>query len=169
MTHPAAVAALAALQTRIGQEVQVSDWLPIMQERVDAFAEATGDHQWIHVDAARARAAAARGWARARRESPFGGPIAHGYLTLSLLVMLRDLADPAKQVPGVRQVINYGLDKVRFPAPVPVGARIRARFVLLTVSELKPGVLQATERCTIEIEGGAKPACIADSVFLLQF
>mgnify|MGYP006193135679 FL=1 len=79
------------------------------------------------------------------------------------------MADPAKQVPGVRQVINYGLDKVRFPAPVPVGARIRARFVLLTVSELKPGVLQATERCTIEIEGGAKPACIADSVFLLQF
>ena len=75
MSHPAAAAALAALQTRIGQEVQVSDWLPIMQERVDAFAEATGDHQWIHVDAA-----------RARRESPFGGPIAHGYLTLSLLV-----------------------------------------------------------------------------------
>jgi acyl dehydratase len=158
MSHPAAAAALAALQIRIGQEVQVSDWLPIMQERVDAFAEATGDHQWIHVDAE-----------RARRESPFGGPIAHGYLTLSLLVMLRDLVDPAKQVPGVRQVINYGLDKVRFPAPVPVGARIRARFVLLTVSELKPGILQATERCTIEIEGGAKPACIADSVFLLQF
>ena len=88
MSHPAAAAALAALQTRIGQEVQVSDWLPIMQERVDAFAEATGDHQWIHVDAE-----------RARRESPFGGPIAHGYLTLSLLVMLRDMADPAKQVP----------------------------------------------------------------------
>ena len=147
-----------ALRALIGQELGVSDWLEVTQDLIDRFAEVTGDHQWIHVDAE-----------RARRESPFGGPIAHGYLTLSLLVMLRDLVDPAKQVPGVRQVINYGLDKVRFPAPVPVGARIRARFVLLTVSELKPGVLQATERCTIEIEGGAKPACIADSVFLLQF
>jgi len=158
MSNPAAATALATLQARIGQEVHVSDWLPITQQRVDAFADATGDHQWIHVDPE-----------RARRESPFGGPIAHGYLTLSLLVMLRDLVDPTKSFPGVRQVINYGLDKVRFPAPVPVGARIRARFTLLAAVELKPGVLQGTERCTVEIEGGAKPACMADSVFLLQF
>jgi acyl dehydratase len=154
----AAATALAALQARIGQEVHLSDWLPIEQARVDAFADATGDHQWIHVDPE-----------RARRESPFGGPIAHGYLTLSLLVMLRDLVDPAKRVPGVRQVLNYGLDKVRFPAPVPIGARLRARFMLLTVTQLKPGVLQVTERCTVEIDGGTKPACVADSVFLLQF
>ena len=122
MSDLAAATALAALQSRIGQEVHVSDWLPITQQRVDAFADATGDHQWIHVDAE-----------RARRESPFGGPIAHGYLTLSLLVMLRDLVDPAKAFPGVRQAVNYGLDKVRFPAPVPVGARIRARFTLFSV------------------------------------
>ena len=122
MSDLAAATALAALQARIGQEVHVSDWLPITQQRVDAFADATGDHQWIHVDAE-----------RARRESPFGGPIAHGHLTLSLLVMLRDLVDPAKAFPGVRQAVNYGLDKVRFPAPVPVGARIRARFTLFSV------------------------------------
>ena len=159
MSDTNAEAALAGLLSRVGQEVHVSDWLPITQERVDAFADATGDHQWIHVDAD-----------RARRESPFGGPIAHGYLTLSLLVMLRGLVDPARlPAPGVRQVINYGLDKVRFPAPVPVGARIRARFTLSAVTGLKPGVLQVTERCTVEIDGGAKPACIADSVFLLQF
>jgi acyl dehydratase len=158
MSNPAAATALAALQARVGQEVHVSDWLPIAQQRIDAFADATGDRQWIHVDVE-----------RARRESPFGGPIAHGYLTLSLLVMLRGLVDPAMLAPGVRQVINYGLDKVRFPAPVPAGARIRARSTLLAVSELKPGMLQATERCTVEIDGGAKPACIADSVFLLQF
>ena len=96
----------------------------------------------------------------------WGGTIAHGFLTLSIVPALWV---QMVEVTGYKSGYNYGLDKVRFPAPVPVGARIRARFVLLTVSELKPGVLQATERCTIEIEGSAKPACIADSVFLLQF
>lgn len=149
--------ALAALQARIGEDVHLSDWLTVTQDRVEAFADATGDHQWIHVDAE-----------RARRESPFGGPIAHGYLTLSLQILLRGMTDPTRPIaPGVRQVVNYGLDRLRFPAPVPVGARIRGRFTLLEAAQVAPGVLQVKERYTVEIDGGEKPACIADSLYRL--
>lgn len=147
--------ALAALQSRIGQEVHVSDWMTVTQERVVAFADATGDHQWIHVDAE-----------RARRESPFGGPIAHGYLTLSLHILLRGMSSPEQgPVSGARQVVNYGLDRLRFPAPVLVGARIRGRFTLLEASQVAAEVLQVKERYTVEVEGGDKPACIADSLY----
>jgi acyl dehydratase len=149
--------ALGALQARIGEDVHLSDWLTVTQDRVHAFADATGDHQWIHLDVE-----------RARRESPFGGPIAHGYLTLSLQIVLRGLTGPEQAVvPGVRQVVNYGLDRLRFPAPVPVGARIRGRFTLLEAAQVAPGVLQVKERYTVEIDGGEKPACIADSLYRL--
>ena len=154
-----AATALASLHTRIGEEVHVSDWMTMDQDRVVAFADATGDHQWIHVDAE-----------RARRESPFGGPIAHGYLTLSLQILLRGMTDPARPlVAGARQVINYGLDRLRFPAPVPVGARIRGRFTLLEAAQVAPDTLQVKERYTVEVEGGDKPACVADSLYRIQF
>ena len=154
-----AAEALASLQARIGQEVHLSDWMTVTQDRVIAFADATGDHQWIHVDPD-----------RARRESPFGGPIAHGYLTLSLQIVLRGLTGPEQAVvPGVRQVVNYGLDRLRFPAPVPVGARIRGRFTLLEAMQVAPGVVQVKERYTVEVEGKDKPACIADSLYRLVF
>jgi len=155
----AATAALALLQARLGQEVHASDWMTVTQDRVVAFADATGDQQWIHVDPD-----------RARLESPFGGPIAHGYLTLSLQIVLRGLTGAEQAVtPGVRQVVNYGLDRLRFPAPVPVGARIRGRFTLLEAMQVAPGVLQAKERYTVEVEGNDKPACIAESLYRLYF
>ena len=154
-----AAEALASLQARIGQEVHVSDWMTVTQDRVVAFADATGDHQWIHVDPD-----------RAQRESPFGGPIAHGYLTLSLQIVLRGLTGAEQAVaPGVRQAVNYGLDRLRFPAPVPVGARIRGRFTLLEAAQVAPGVLQVKERYTVEVEGKEKPACIAESLYRLYF
>jgi len=159
MTENAIATTLAALQSRIGQEVHVSDWMTITQERINAFAAATEDDQWIHVDAD-----------RATRESPYGAPIAHGYLTLSLSVPLRGLVDAAKPIaPGVRNVINYGLNKLRFPNAVRVGSRIRGRFTLQAVEQVAPNVLQITEQYTVEIEGAPKPACIAESVMRLVF
>jgi len=159
MNQSALAAALATLQTRIGQEVHVSDWLTITQERINAFADATGDHQWIHVDVQ-----------RATHESPYGAPIAHGYLTLSLSVPLRGLVDAQKPiVPGITNIINYGLNKLRFPNAVRVGARIRGRFVLQAVTQVAPYVLQMTEQYTAEVEGASKPACIAESVMRLIF
>ncbi|MBM4232578.1 MAG: MaoC family dehydratase [Gammaproteobacteria bacterium] len=147
------------MQTRIGQEVHVSDWLTITQERINVFADATGDHQWIHVDVQ-----------RATHESPYGAPIAHGYLTLSLSVPLRGLVDAQKPiVPGITNIINYGLNKLRFPNAVRVGARIRGRFVLQAVTQVAPYVLQMTEQYTAEVEGASKPACIAESVMRLIF
>lgn len=134
---------------RVGQEIGVSDWLPIEQDRVDAFAEVTGDRQWIHVDAE-----------RARRESPFGGPIAHGYLTLSLLAKF---AGECIAVQGVKLAVNYGLNRVRFAAPVRVGSRVRARFVLAAVEDIAGGA-QMVWQATIEIEGSDKPACVAEMV-----
>ncbi|MDP2133327.1 MAG: MaoC family dehydratase [Sulfuritalea sp.] len=134
---------------RVGQEIGVSDWLPIEQDRVDAFAEVTGDRQWIHVDAE-----------RARRESPFGGPIAHGYLTLSLLAKF---AGECIAVQGVRLAVNYGLNRVRFAAPVRVGSRVRARFVLAALEDIAGGA-QMVWQATIEIEGSDKPACVAEMV-----
>ena len=158
MTETATLA-FQALQARIGQEVHVSDWLTITQDRIGTFADATDDHQWIHIDAT-----------RAARESPYGAPIAHGYLTLSLSVPLRGLVDVSRPIaPGVVNVINYGLNKMRFPNAVRVGARIRGRFTLLAVEQVAPNVVQITEQYTAEIEGAAKPACIAETLMRLVF
>ena len=153
------VEALSHLQTRVGQEVHVSDWLTVSQERINAFGAATDDQQWIHVDVE-----------RARKESPYGSPIAHGYLTLSLLVPLRGLVDESKPyLPGARQVINYGLNKLRFPNAVKAGARIRGRFTLVAVEQVAANVLQITESYSVEIEGETKPACIAGSIMRVSF
>lgn len=135
------------LPDRVGEEIAVSDWLQISQERIDQFADATGDHQWIHVDAVRAAA-----------ESPFKATIAHGFLTLSLVsTLMRD----AVQFTGLRMAINYGLNKVRFVSPVPVGSRVRARIVPAAVTDVDGGV-QVTWLATVEREGGDKPACVAE-------
>lgn len=150
--------ALEDLRSRIGQEIHVSDWLEITQERINAFADATGDHQWIHVDAA-----------RAQRESPWHATIAHGYLTLSLYPLLRGLVASDRPVsPGVKQVVNYGLDRLRFPSAVRVGSRVRARCKLLGVEEV-PGGLQVAEQYTVEIEGQPKPACVAEAIMRMYF
>jgi acyl dehydratase len=140
-------AGIADAKTMLGQEIGISDWMLIDQERVNGFALVTGDQQWIHVDVE-----------RARRESPFGGPIAHGYLTVSLLAKF---AGECIAVDGIRLAVNYGLNRVRFAAPVKVGSRIRARFVLAAVDDIDGGA-QMQWQATIEIEGGEKPACIAE-------
>jgi acyl dehydratase len=151
--------ALSALQPLVGQEIHASDWLPIGQDRVNAFAAATGDHQWIHVDAE-----------RAARESPWGAPIAHGYLTLSLYPLLRGIVAEGKPLfPGVRSVINYGINKLRFVNAVKVGARVRGRSKLLAVEEVKGGGVQITEEFTVDIDGESKPACVAEVVMRLYF
>ncbi len=149
---------LEELSGRVGEEVQVSDWFEVTQERINAFAEATGDHQWIHVDVA-----------RAARESPWGATIAHGYLTLSLYPMLRGLVTAGQPpYPGVKQAINYGLDRLRFPSVVRAGSRIRARCKLLAVEEVAGG-LQVKEQYTVEIDGESKPACVAEAIMRLYF
>jgi acyl dehydratase len=141
---------IAELPGLKGTELGTSDWIEVTQERVNTFADATGDHQWIHVDVERANA-----------ESPFGGPIGHGYLTLSLLIpMWSQVLTVTDQTMGV----NYGLNKVRFPAPVPVGSRIRLTATLKDVEEIKGGV-QMTIGAVIEREGAEKPVCIAEPVF----
>ena len=135
------------LRDHIGRELAISGWLEVSQARIDQFADATGDHQWIHVDAARAAA-----------ESPFKTTIAHGFLTLSLVgSLLRDAIKPT----GLRMSINYGLNRVRFVSPVPSGSRIRGRFTVAGVEEAG-GAIQTTWQATIEREGGDKPACVAD-------
>lgn len=136
-------------KARVGQEIGVSNWMLIEQERVNAFAQVTGDQQWIHVDVE-----------RATRESPFGGPIVHGYLTLSLLAKF---AQECIHVEGIKLAVNYGLNRVRFAAPVKVGSRVRAKFVLGAVEEI-PGGAQLVWQAVIEIEGGDKPACVAEMV-----
>ena len=141
---------LAELPSYTGKQLGVSDWVEVTQDRVNLFADATGDHQWIHVDVE-----------RANRESPFGGPIAHGYLTLSLLVpLLAQVLVVSDAVMGV----NYGLNKVRFPAPVPVGSKVRARVVLQDSQQIAGG-LQYVLAVTVEREGGDKPVCVAEPVF----
>jgi len=140
---------LAELAACVGQEVAVSDWLTITQEQVNLFAQATGDHQWIHVDVERAKA------------GPFGAPIAHGFLTLSLLPKL---VESALEIRGSRMGVNYGLNKVRFTAPVPVGSRVRSRSTLLEAKPIENGGYQMTWNVTIELEGSPKPACIAESI-----
>jgi acyl dehydratase len=135
------------LHDRIGQEIAVSDWLEVSQARIEQFADATGDHQWIHVDPARAAA-----------ESPFKTTIAHGFLTLSLL---SPLIRESIQFTGLRMAINYGLNRVRFVSPVPSGTRIRARITPTAVDEVKGG-FQVTWQATVEREESEKPACVAD-------
>jgi acyl dehydratase len=135
----------------IGQEVGVSEWVEVSQDRVNTFADATGDHQWIHVDVE-----------RATRE--IGGPIAHGYLTLSLIPFLSAGLLPVK---GVSRGINYGSDKVRFVTMVRVGKRVRLRQTLIAVEE-KAGGVQIKNQCTIEIEGEARPACVAETITVLH-
>jgi acyl dehydratase len=131
-----------------GLELGPSEWQEVRQERVDMFADATGDHQWIHVDAERAAA------------GPFGGTIAHGYLTLSLLPEAAFGLMPVEDASGA---INYGLNKVRFPAPVPVGSRIRTTFRIAEVDQVEGGV-QVTTAATVEREGSEKPVCVAETV-----
>jgi acyl dehydratase len=139
---------IAELERRIGTETGVSRWFAIDQPRIDAFADVTEDHQYIHVDPDAARA------------TPFGGTIAHGFLTLSMLSALA--MDALPRVKGLAMGVNYGFDKLRFIAPVPVGARIRGRFVLQAVTQRSPAEYQARNAVTVEIEGGAKPALVAD-------
>jgi acyl dehydratase len=139
---------LDEVRLAVGMELGTSDWLEITQERVDQFADATGDHQWIHVDPERAKA------------GPFGGPIAHGYLTLSLS---NALLPEIVEVRGISMGVNYGVGKVRFPSPVLVGSRIRASAVLDAVEEVSGGV-QTTMLITVEAEGGTKPACVIESI-----
>ncbi|NBU24657.1 MAG: MaoC family dehydratase [Gammaproteobacteria bacterium] len=136
------------LTAAVGARLGPTDWLAIEQSRVDAFADATGDHQWIHVDVERART------------GPFGGTIAHGYLTLSLCSLF---LPQLMQVEIAGMGINYGLDRVRFTAPVRVGSRIRAVGEIVSVTTVTGGV-QVVVRVTVEIEGGARPACVADTI-----
>ncbi len=140
---------LADLAACVGQEVAVSDWLAITQERVNRFAAATGDHQWIHVDVERAK------------QGPFGGPIAHGFLTLSLLPVF---FESSFEVRRSSMGVNYGLNKVRFTAPVPVGSRLRARMKLLACEPIEQEGLQMTWQVTVEREGADKPVCVAESL-----
>jgi len=151
-------AALTLLQSKLGQELHVSDWLEITQERINDFARATDDHQWIHTDPE-----------RAAKESPWRTTIAHGYLTMSLYPMLRGIVDAEKQmIPGVKTVVNYGLNKLRFTNAIKTGSRVRGHAVLTAVEEIK-GAVQITEEFTVEIEGQSKPAAIAEVIMRLYF
>ncbi len=140
---------LAELPPMVGQEVAVSDWTTVTQHQVDLFAEATGDHQWIHVDEERAK------------QGPFGATIAHGFLTLSLIPKF---FDSAFEVRDTKMGVNYGLNRVRFTGPVPVGSRLRGRFKLLEAKALEGNGWQMTWQVTIEREGTDKPVCVAESI-----
>lgn len=140
---------LAELASHVGHEVAVSDWFAVTQEQVNLFAEATGDHQWIHVDVEKAKA------------GPFGAPIAHGFLTLS---MLPKFVESSIEVVESRMGVNYGLNKVRFTAPVPVGSRLRGRMKLVAADPIDNGGYQMTWGVTMEREGSDKPVCVAESL-----
>ncbi|MGB4117554.1 MAG: MaoC family dehydratase [Polaromonas sp.] len=140
---------IADLSACVGQEVAVSDWLTITQQQVNLFAEATGDHQWIHVDPEKAA------------KGPFGGPIAHGFLTLSLIPKF---FESSFDIVGSRMGVNYGLNKVRFTSPVPVGSRLRARMKLLASEPIANDGVQMTWEVTVEREGAGKPVCVAESL-----
>jgi acyl dehydratase len=139
---------LTDLQALVGQAVASSDWITVTQDRIDQFAQATGDHQWIHVDPVRAAA------------GPFGATVAHGFLTLSLLP---EMSASAMEVRDTKMGVNYGLNRVRFPAPVPSGSRLRGHFKLLSYEPIDGGA-QLTMEVTMEREGSAKPVCVAESV-----
>jgi acyl dehydratase len=150
--------ALTDLQAQVGSEIHTSDWLEITQDMVNAFGKATGDMQWIHTNPE-----------RAKTDSPYGGTIAHGYFTLSLYPQLRNLVDESAPIfPGVKNVINYGLNKLRFPAPVPVGSKIRARCELISAEEVKNSI-ELIEKYSVEVEGQDRPACIAEAVMRLYY
>jgi len=141
---------LEELRKMVGQEVGVSDWHPVTQEAVNLFADATLDHQWIHIDVE-----------RAKRESPFGGPIAHGYYTLSLAPYLMDKVLEVKEK---KMGVNYGLNRLRFTSPVPIPSKVRMRATLVRVEEIQGG-LQATFNLQFEVEGKDKPACVAEAIY----
>jgi acyl dehydratase len=143
------IESLAELPLLVGQELAVSDWFAVTQQQIDLFADATGDHQWIHVDPVRAK------------DGPFGGTIAHGFLTLALIPKM---VESCLAFPNVRMSVNYGLDRVRFPAPVPAGSRLRSRVLLLSCEPLPDDGLHIVWRVTVEREGSDKPACVAESV-----
>ncbi len=150
--------AITDLESKVGTETHVGEWFTITQEKINMFAEATGDHQWIHVDPE-----------RANKESPFGTTVAHGYFTLSLLPYLTGAVDPDRpQYPNVKLGVNYGLNKVRFPSPVKVGSRIRTRTKLLSFEEV-PGGLQLIRQVYVEVEGESKPGCVAETVSRIYF
>jgi acyl dehydratase len=143
------VQGIDGLKEKVGQQLGYSDWHEITQDRVNQFADATGDHQWIHVDPERAKS------------GPFGGPIAHGYLTLSLAPAL---LPEVMRVEGFKMGVNYGLNKLRYPSPVPVGAKLRVGATLAEVEEISGGV-QVTLDLAFEVEGKDKPACVAQAVY----
>jgi acyl dehydratase len=147
---PRIINGTAGLKELVGQHLGYSDWMEITQERVDQFAEATGDFQWIHVDVE-----------RAKKESPFGGPIAHGYLTLSLGPVLMP---QVVVTTGFSMGVNYGANKLRFPSPVPVGAKVRLGVTLLAVEDI-PGGSQQTYSFSFECDGAEKPSCVAEVIF----
>ena len=151
------VTTVAELRDLVGQELGVGDWFEITQERVDQFADVTGDHQYIHVDPERAK------------NTFFGGTVAHGYLTLSLLPTLGAGRQGIKVNLGGKLAVNYGVNRVRFPAPVRVGKRIRVRTKLASVEEIGDRAVQTTYLQTIEIEGEDKPACVAETVGRVYF
>jgi len=152
MSNPTIVAGIQNLKPLVGKPLGVSDWVTVTQEQIDRFADATGDHQWIHCDVD-----------RARRESPFKGTIAHGYLTISLAPALMP---QVVRVEGVRMGVNYGVDKMRLPSPVPAGARLRMSAELKDVRELPGGGARATFSLAFEVEGQAKPVCVADVIYV---
>jgi acyl dehydratase len=153
VSTPITVDGVEGIKSLIGKDLGKSDWIEITQEKVNTFADATGDHQWIHVDPE-----------RATKESPFGGPIAHGYLTLSLTpLFLPQLLN----FTGFSMGVNYGTEKVRFPSPVPVGSKLRAGAVVEEVTEIKGGV-QMQVVVTFEVDGSTKPACVA-TIVLRQY
>ncbi len=147
---PTIADSLAALTSLGGADLGRTEWREITQDRVNTFADATDDHQWIHTDPEKAK------------DGPFGGAIAHGYLTLSLII---PLFGELLSITGTRMSVNYGLDKVRFPSPVPVGARIRLHGVVGTVEEVKGNGVQMPITFTVEVEGSPKPACVAEAVY----
>ncbi|HET6857624.1 MAG TPA: MaoC family dehydratase [Streptomyces sp.] len=153
MAEPRIFTSADELRAGVGEQLGHSAWLEVDQKRIDLFADATGDHQWIHVDPEKAAA------------GPFGATIAHGYLTLSLLPAL---VPQILRVEGMKMGINYGANKVRFPSPVPVGSRLRATAVLKEVADAGGGV-QVTAVVTVEREGAEKPACVAESVSRYYF
>jgi acyl dehydratase len=154
MSLPATFRSADEFRGAVGREYGPSEWLTMEQSRIDQFAQATGDHQWIHVDPE-----------RARRESPYGATIAHGYLTLSLVNwFLPQLVVPE----GMKMGVNYGVDKVRFPAAVRSGSRVRARAAIAGTEDV-PGGVQVKIRVTVEVEGGEKPACVADTLSRFYF
>ncbi len=146
------IPSLSALADFVGSPLGVSEWTTVSQERIDAFAEATGDHQWIHCDPA-----------RAKRESPFGGTVAHGYLTLSLAPAL--LATIVS-VGGAASVVNAGIDRMRLSAPVPAGSRVRLAAEIANVRNVPGGAVRVAFQLRIDVEGGARPACTATVVYL---